>query len=440
MRSLEEIKAPIIIKSLAYTIIGLVVVFVIFLFLPWRQTVTGEGKMTIFSPMQRPQIISAQIDAQISLWHVNEGQIVKRGDLLLELDEVNPQYLDQNQLEKLKKQRMALFDKRAATERLVRSLEDQIKSLTVLRRAAVPNAELEIQQSQDRLIGSEQQFEAAKQNYKTAELNFERRKQLYERGLSSQRDFELAELALVKARSEWKAVEAELDIARRKVSIAGFDLSQVSAETSLKIQEAEANLAQSFEKLAKVNSDIYKLDIDIANLESRIDQRKVYAPVDGQVLRLSAFGQAEIIKAGSQLALIVPESSDQAVELFVSDYFAPLISVGRKVRIQFSGFPALQFSGWPSAAVGTFAGEIMAIDASGDQENKYRILVKPDQARISEGKDIPWPDSTVLRPGANATGWIILDEVPMWYELWRILNGFPPTVMESPKNIRERKL
>ena len=432
MRSIEAIQAPIIVRSLAYVSLAFTLAVLLSLFLPWRQTITGEGQVTVFSPMQRPQSINAQIDAKISHWHVVEGQLVKRGDLLLELEEVKQKFLDKDQLQKLKGQKLAYLDKRAATERLISTLERQISSLTRLQNAAVPNAQLQIKQTEDKLKASEQKLKAAEQNFKTAELNYARREQLYDKGLSSKRDFELAELALVKTKSELEAAQAELDIAKRAVSVSEFDSSEVTAQTTLKIQEAEAKLAQSFEKLATINSDIYKIDIDVANFENRVAQRKVYAPVDGQVVRLKAFGQAEIIKAGSQLAIIAPETSDQAVELYISDFFAPLLSVGRKVRLQFAGFPALQFSGWPSVAVGTFAGEVAVIDATGDAQNKYRILVKPDASRIESGKEEAWPDPNYLRPGTKSIGWVILDEVPVWYELWRILNGFPPTIMENP--------
>ena len=388
MRSLESIKTPLIVKSLSYTAIAVMIALVIFLFLPWRQTVTGEGKVTVFSPMERPQAINSQIDARISKWHVNEGQVVQKGDLLLELEEVNAKYLDKNQLQSLKGQQAALSNKRSATESLIASLRQQVFSQTQLQSAIV---------------------DGAQQNHKTAELNADRRKQLFDKGLSSKRDFELAQLAIVKAQSE-------LDIAKN----------------SIKIQEVEAKLAQSLEKLASINNEIFKFGIEIANFESRVDQRKVYAPLDGQVVRLKVLGQAEIIKAGTELAIIAPATTDQAIELYISDYFAPLVSVGRDVRLQFSGFPALQFSGWPSVAVGTFAGTVVAIDASGDLQNKYRILVKPDYLRIENGEEAIWPTADVLRPGTQAVGWVILDEVPMWYEFWRILNGFPPTIMRSP--------
>jgi hypothetical protein len=29
-------------------------------------------------------------------------------------------------------------------------------------------------------------------------------------------------------------------------------------------------------------------------------------------------------------------------------------------------------------------------------------------------------------------GWVILDSVPVWYEIWRQLNGFPPALSTEP--------
>lgn len=441
MRSLEEIKTPYIVHSLAMVGSVLFVILIILLFVPWRQTVTGEGKVTVFSPMQRPQKIKSQIDARISQWYIKEGQEVKKGQLLLQLEEVKPKYLDKNQLTRLKGQQSALEDKRLAVENLIKSLQSQIKSLTQVQDAAVPNADLKIKQSSDKLRASQQDYNAAEQAFKTAEINFERRKLLFEKGLSSKRDFELAELKIVETRSKLAAAKAKLDIAERDINISKFDFSKVSAEAALKIQQTEAKLAQSYEKLAGIDSDILKLAIDISNFESRIEQRKVFSPIDGQVFRLRAFGKSETIKAGSELAVIAPQTLDQAIEIYVGDYFAPLVEVGRPVRIQFSGFPALQFGGWPNIEIGSFAGRVAVIDAAAEKEdNKYRILVKPDLKRIQAGKDEPWPLPENLRPGTKAIGWVILDEVPMWYELWRILNGFPPSIMYSPSKAKTAKI
>jgi hypothetical protein len=37
-----------------------------------------------------------------------------------------------------------------------------------------------------------------------------------------------------------------------------------------------------------------------------------------------------------------------------------------------------------------------------------------------------WPDGRYLRQGTDVTGWVLLNEVPIGYELWRQFMGFPP--------------
>jgi len=429
MKSLESLRTPQILRSLVVVLLICSCLSLFTLFLPWRQTVTGSGQVTVFSPSERPQEINTLIDAKIVTWHVQEGDKVHRGDLLVELEELNPSYLDDDQLMRLAAQRQANIQKRRAAESMVDTLEGQTETLQQLQQVVVPSAGVKVSQSKDKVVAAEQKVEAARQSLSTADLNLNRRKLLYDKGLSSKRDLELAELDLAKSQSELQAAVTELDVSRRDISVADYDVGKTKAEATLKIQSNQAMIAQSYEKIAQINSEIYKMDIDLSNLRNRIDQRKIYAPVDGQITRMKAYGSARTVKAGETIAVIVPKTADQAAEIFVPDYFAPLVSVGRQVRLQFSGWPALQFGGWPSAQVGTFAGVIAVVDAYSAEDGQFRLLVKPDRRQIKKHHEQEWPTANVLRPGTKATAWIILDEVPVWFELWRILNGFPPTVM-----------
>jgi hypothetical protein len=96
----------------------------------------------------------------------------------------------------------------------------------------------------------------------------------------------------------------------------------------------------------------------------------------------------------------------------------PLMRVGKKVRFVFDGWPAFVFSGWPGASFGTYQGNVVAIDNIISENGKYRLLVAPDNS------EKPWPKE--LRPGSGANAIAMLNTVPLWYELWRQLNGFPP--------------
>jgi hypothetical protein len=57
---------------------------------------------------------------------------------------------------------------------------------------------------------------------------------------------------------------------------------------------------------------------------------------------------------------------------------------------------------------------------------------RPDYDAINLGKDDPWPDPTMLRPGTQVTGWVMLRVVSLGFELWRQFNGFPPMFDRNP--------
>jgi hypothetical protein len=124
------------------------------------------------------------------------------------------------------------------------------------------------------------------------------------------------------------------------------------------------------------------------------------------------------------LFTIVPDISEQAVELYVSGNDTPLVSLDDEVRLQFEGWPAIQFAGWPSVAVGTFGGRVASIDATDNGTGKFRVLVRP-------GMEDDWPADRYLRQGVRANGWVMLNQVSLGYEIWRQLNGFPPVVAKG---------
>jgi membrane fusion protein, adhesin transport system len=149
------------------------------------------------------------------------------------------------------------------------------------------------------------------------------------------------------------------------------------------------------------------------------------APVDGKIFRVVARQNGELLKAGDQIAILVPATTKDVVELWMDGNDVPLISEGRPVRIQFEGWPALQFSGWPSIAVGTFGGIVQLVDSTDNGAGKFRVLIAPDP------KDEAWPTKNYLRQGVRANGWVLLNQVPLGFELWRQFNGFPPVVSRN---------
>ena len=81
----------------------------------------------------------------------------------------------------------------------------------------------------------------------------------------------------------------------------------------------------------------------------------------------------------------------------------------------------------PGVSFGTYGGIVSFIDPVDDGSSRFRVVINEAKHDLLYGReDAAWPAAARLRPGAEAVGWIMLDKVPLWYELWRQFNGFPP--------------
>lgn len=228
---------------------------------------------------------------------------------------------------------------------------------------------------------------------------------------------------LLRLEREREAAQVKLDAAQNALITSRKNLERQKALVGAGLSsQRSAELAEL--EYAKYLSDVSSASAELARLETRIARQasqSIVAPRDGIVQRILAPQGGVVVKQGQELALIVPETANRAVELVVSGNDAPLLSVGRRVRLQFEGWPAVQFAGWPSVAIGTFGGTIGVIDPGADEEGRVRIIVFPDQGE-------QWPDAPYLRQGVRVIGWILLDTVRLGWELWRQFNGFPPSL------------
>lgn len=433
LRSLETLQTPRRFGFVSITLILLIgAVLLGLIYIPWQQSVTGTGRVFIVDPEDRPQNIEAQIPARLVKWNVQEGQIVKAGEIVAELEDIDSKFLDKSQINRLRAQRQAQESKLTAARSRAAALENQIRSATRSREIAIPSAGEKARQNTDKIKAAEQSVEAAQQTLKTAEMNRARIRELNAQGLRSQRDLELVELDYVRATTELNRANAALEVARRDLAIGDYDQQKVDADTSAALNGLNASLAAANETIATIESDVLKLDIELQNTVERRTQNTVRAPSNGQIVRLLKVGTGATVKSGDVLAVIAPLTENKAVELMISDNDAPLVAAGRKVRLQFAGFPAIQFIGVPELAYGTFAGRIAVVDPVDDGKNRYRVIVVPDWEAINAGKEQAWASNQILRPGSEAVGWIMLDTVPLGFELWRQFNAFPPTAQQEP--------
>ena len=402
---------------------GLLVLIVLLVLVPWQQSVSGTGKVIAYAPEDRVQYIEAPLEGRIVSWNVTEGVKVRKGDVLCEMSDNDPLIMARIQIEiDMQKQRIAASRARAE------SIDSRVRELESSRKSALGAAGSRITMAQNRVQQAAQAVQAADTTLKVSELNFARQTGLFEQGLASKRQAELAEQDVIKARTDAERAKSKALETQSEQAALLADQMKSMADVGASINDAHASRASALSDEASASTELTKAQGRFA----RQQNQQITAPRDGVVLSVIARQGGELLKAGEPLLTFVPDTDTRAVELLVAGNDAPLITEGRHVRLQFEGWPAVQFTGWPSVAVGTFGARVAWVDAADNGSGKFRIVVVPDG-------DDPWPTGTYLRQGTRANGWVLLRRVRLGFELWRLINGFPPAVADSPPSTKGSK-
>ncbi|HET9504757.1 MAG TPA: biotin/lipoyl-binding protein [Hymenobacter sp.] len=403
------------------------IAFLIILFLPWRQTIEGFGTLTALTPQDRPQNIQNQIAGRIEHWNVREGQLVRKGDTLLMLSEVKDEYFDPNLPQRLREQLAAKQGNVVAYQAKIAATDQQIAALRATLEVQLEAAANKVEQAQNYLNSDRADLVAITTFYETAKARLLRYEEGYKNGLFSLTDIETRRLKLQEDLAKVTSQRNKVNTSIQNLANARIELANLRAKYGQDLAKANSDRSTAVANRETYEGEVAATRNKIANVAVRRDLYIVRAPQTGYIVRALKAGIGETIKEGESIATLQPEAPALAAEVYVRAMDVPLIQRGRTVRLQFEGFPAIQFSGWPSAAVGTFGGEVTVIDVVNSPGGKYRLLVRPTQPMAG---DKPWPRQ--LRVGSGVQGWVILDSVPVWYEIWRQLNGFPPTLSKEP--------
>jgi len=412
-RSLRDVGTPQPARSLARVALAAFLAAALALaVVPWQQTAPGKGRVIGFAPLDRQQAVEAPIDGRVARWHVREGSVVRKGDPLVDLVDVDPGLVG-----RIRQEADALRARIAAAEARAASLGTRASALGSARGQALAGAGARRRMAADRTRAAREALAAAEAAVTTARLNRARQQRLEDRGLAAVRARELAELDLARAATDRERANATLAAARAEELALAADLARAGWDGGAAVADAQAARAAALAEAAGARAELARIE----TRQSRQRAQAVTAPRDGVVLRLSAFQDSGIVKAGDPLAVLVPDARHHAVEIWVTGNDAPLIEPKRHVRLQFEGWPAIQFAGWPSVAVGTFGGEVAFVDATDDGDGRFRVVIVPSPHE-------PWPEPRYLRQGVRVNGWVLLNVVSLGFELWRQFNGFPPAI------------
>jgi membrane fusion protein, adhesin transport system len=400
-------------------------------FLPWTQNVQADGYVTNLKPDQRPQTVNSVIAGQIEKWYIQEGQFVEKGDTILFISEVKDEYFDPELLMRTRERLAAQEGGIEAYIKKINAVDQQVDALKQSQILKTQQANNKLRQGELKVQSDSLDLIAATSNLDIAEKQYKRQESLYEQGLKSLTDMENYRQKYREAEAKFVSAENKLLTSRNELINAKIELTSIQADYNDKIAKSESNKFTALSDMLDAEGKLAKTLNEVSNYTIRSSMYFITAPQSGYITKALQSGIGETIKEGAPIVSIVPNISELAVEMYVRPIDLPLLETGAPVRFIFDGWPSLVFSGWPNVSVGTYAGRVFAIDNVTSANGKYRILVGPDP------QEEKWPKE--LRMGSGAQAIALLKDVPIWYEFWRQLNGFPPEFYKGGELKAEEK-
>ncbi|MEZ6068009.1 MAG: HlyD family efflux transporter periplasmic adaptor subunit [Planctomycetaceae bacterium] len=421
----------------------LVVTILMMAFAPWQQSVKGTGNVVAFAPLERQQVIEALIKGRIHRWGegIFENAAVTKGQLIVEIRDLDDEYAArlQQQLEHTQEtvtaartQIRTAQESQDAAKRLVDVYARQEQTYIQVKADITAAQDAYVSAATEKLESVREQLAIEEAAVPQLQQEYDRLESLHRSGNIALQKVQEVQAKLVAAESKVRKAEADILVATQELAGKKKDREAYIQKAQVDIDYAHGLYQKALSDASKAEGDIAKAEGELAKAEKELREmeRKVAtqsnqllrAPMDGIVVQINPNAGAAVLKEGDPICTIVPETTDRAVQVWLRGNDTPLVRPGQHVRLQFEGWPAVQFSGWPSVAVGTFGGEVISVDATDDGKGKFRVLVRPDET------DQPWPDERFLRQGVRANGWVLLETVPLWWEVWRQLNSFPPVL------------
>ncbi|MCB0518294.1 MAG: HlyD family efflux transporter periplasmic adaptor subunit [Lewinellaceae bacterium] len=417
-----------------HIVLALLVLALIILLLPWTQNIRAKGYVTTLQPGQRPQAIPSIIAGRIEKWYVREGDFVSKGDTILQVSEVKDDYFDPDLIPRTEQQLAAKGFSVSSYQEKLEALDAQYAALLQTRNLKLAQARNYIRQAELKVQSDSMDFQAAKIDYDIAAEQYRRMEEMYNKGIESLVKLEARKLKLQESQAKRISAENKWLGSQNELLNAKVELGSLENQYQEKLSKIESDKFSVFASIYDTQGGMAKMENQLTNYRMRQGYHFVTAPQDGYVTKAIKYGVGETVKEGDKLVSVMPADYQLAVEMYINPLNLPLMNAGQEVRLVFDGWPAIVFSGWPGTSYGTFGGRVVATDRFASDNGKFRVLVAPDP------DEQPWPDA--LRIGSGSVGMVLLKNVPIWYELWRQLNGFPPDFYKpdngNPEDLKQK--
>jgi HlyD family secretion protein len=274
------------------------VLFVVALILYLTTTPRGSDILLTGIVTGNDVIVSPQVAGRMVHLAVDEGSEVHKGDLIAELDPAE------------------LAAARDSATANIRALEAKVNSAQGTRSWTDDQTSAALHQAEATLTATRSQLIQAQANLWRDQQTYKRQQALFDGGVSSAQDRDLADAAVRSSDAAVKALEDQVRAAEAQVAVAHANRKQIDVQAD-DLQATRAQLLQAH--------------ADKASTEVRLGYTKIYAPLDG-VVSVRAARQGEVLQAGEPIVTIL-DVDHLWVQADVEESYIDFVALNQHLKI-----------------------------------------------------------------------------------------------------------
>ncbi len=346
--------------------LGIVSIFLWTWYGKLEESVPGTGQ---FIPDGKLKRVMSPINGIVSKVYVKENDVIKKGDILIELD---PQYSEIEQDGILEQLKILKNESEAIQNAYLNKINvhlDDINSAWL--RATHQAFQTQMNIAKMQISKASYQYQQAKEKqkrtqrvYDSSYRLFSQYKTLYEQGGLSEKEYRLSEQDILKQQGEIASLKQ--DVKSRQIELA--QAKQRPKEIVGRYQKELLN------QLAMREKEISKLENEIEKNNLTMTRQVIHSPIDGIVNQQVVRGAGETVSTGEVLFSLVPSDSGIVAEIKVTNRDLTYIHPNQRVMLRMDAFPFQHFN--------KLYGTVESISPSTIQDpqglNFYIIRVKPE--------------------------------------------------------------
>ncbi|MCH9813530.1 MAG: HlyD family type I secretion periplasmic adaptor subunit [Epsilonproteobacteria bacterium] len=379
-------------RKILWTILIFMVLAVIWLFVGKTDVVVSARAEA--APIGNVKILQALGGGAVRAIHIKEGDIIKQGDPLIEIDPT----VEESNIEAKKKNLQILELETQKLNALINNspfiIPSNIDPSIAVMISGMHRSEKEsIEEEQLRI---NQQMRQIAQEVRTVEIDRNRASQIHRMGKEEER--KLRQVLDIIAKNEYYTLQKENIGYQNEINRKSHEIQRLKEQLhELKIQKSLISKnfhSRLYESLTQKNRELYALRSEIEAVEFKKQKQVIVSPVDGIVAKLALNTLGGVVSPAEKLMTIVPNGIPIQIKATVANKDIGFIKRGMPVAIKIDTFDYQKY--------GLLDGNVTKISANAIEDEQlglvYEVFIKPSEAYLTiEGEKRP------LLPGMSAT-------------------------------------